>query len=347
MSTPIPVEQQLKDFRGDFDALRREIGKVLVGQDDVVRQLLTAVVSGGHVLLEGVPGLGKTLLVETLGDVLRLTFQRIQFTPDLMPTDLLGTHVVMETSQGRRTFEFQKGPIFSHLILADQINRGLPKTQSALLEAMEGGSVSVSDETFQLPQPFFVVATQNPMEMEGTFPLPEPELDRFFLKLVFTSPNSRQIEEILDRTTEGEAPLVRAVIDSQRLLDMRELARKVPIDAEVRRWGISLVAATHPDNAEALQSVQRYVRYGASPRAAQALVLASKVQAIIEGRNEVTRADLRSVAHAVLRHRLILNFEGQAESVEPDSLVDDILQAIPDPMSIGPNASRTVMPAEQ
>ena len=340
MSTSIPIEQQLEDFRGDFDTLRREIGKVLVGHHDVVRQLLTAVVSGGHVLLEGVPGLGKTLLVETLGDVLQLTFQRIQFTPDLMPTDLLGTHVVMETSQGRRTFEFQKGPIFSHLILADQINRGLPKTQSALLEAMEGGSVSVSDETFQLPQPFFVVATQNPMEMEGTFPLPEPELDRFFLKLVFTPPNSRQIEEILDRTTEGEAPLVRAIIDGQRLQDMRELARNIPIDAEVRRWGISLVAATHPENTEAPQSVRKYVRYGASPRAAQALVLAAKVQAITEGRNEVTRVDLRSVAHAVLRHRLILNFEGQAESVEPDSLVDDILQATPDPTSIG-------SPAEQ
>ncbi len=331
MSTPIPIEQQLKDFRGDFDALRQEIGKVLVGQEDVVRHLLIVMVTGGHVLIEGIPGLGKTLLAETLGDVVQLTFQRIQFTPDLMPTDLLGTHVVMENAQGRRTFEFQKGPIFSHLVLADQINRGLPKTQSALLEAMEGGSVSVSNETFSLPQPFFVVATQNPMEMEGTFPLPEPELDRFFFKLIFTSPDSQQIEEILDRTTEGEPPVVRAVVDGSRLLEMRALAREVSIEATVRRWGISLVAATHPDNDKAPASVQRYVRYGASPRAAQAIVLAAKVQAITEGRQEVTRADIRSVVHAVLRHRMILNFEGQAESIDPDTLIEDILQAMGDP----------------
>jgi len=328
MSTEIPIAQQLEGFRKDFDTLRREIGKVVVGQEDVIAGILTAVVTGGHVLLEGVPGLGKTVLVETLAEVLQVTFQRIQFTPDLMPADVIGTYVVMETPQGRRTFEFQKGPLFSHVILADQINRGTPKTQSALLEAMEGQVISVSNETFELPAPFFVMATQNPMEMEGTFPLPEPQLDRFFFKLVVKPPSIAQIEEILDRTTEGEPPVVMKVVDARRILEMREIARRIPIAGDVRRLGISLVAATHPDHAQAPQAIRRFVSYGSSPRGAQALVLAAKVRAVVDGRAEVSRDDLHGVAHAVLRHRMILNFEGQAENVRPDRLVDDILEAV-------------------
>ena len=342
MSTEIPIGQQLEGFRKDFDALRREIGKVVVGQEQVVDGVLTAVVTGGHVLIEGVPGLGKTTLVETLADVLQVSFQRIQFTPDLMPADLIGTYVVMETSQGRRTFEFQKGPLFSHVVLADQINRGTPKTQSALLEAMEGGSVSVSNETFQLPAPFFVIATQNPLEMEGTFPLPEPQLDRFLLKLLVGPPSVGQIEQILDRTTEGEPPVVMAVVDGPRILQMREIARRVPIAPDLRRLGVTAVVATHPDHDRAPEMVRRFVRYGSSPRGAQALVLAAKVRAVVDGRGEVSRDDLQAVAHGTLRHRLVLNFEGQAEAVRPDRIIDDVLAAV-----FGSGSDAEAVPADQ
>ncbi len=333
MSNDVPRGQQLEAFRKDFDTLRREIGKIVVGQEEVVDGVLTAVVSGGHVLLEGVPGIGKTLLVQTLARVLEVSFQRIQFTPDLMPADLIGTYVVMETPQGRRTFEFQKGPLFSHVILADQINRGMPKTQSALLEAMEGESISVATETFRLPSPFLVMATQNPLEMEGTFPLPEPQLDRFFCKLVVDPPSAEQIEEILQRTTEGEPPVAMAVVDDQRILQMRQIARRVPISVEVRRLAVTLVAATHPGHQQAPETVRRLVRYGSSPRGAQALVLAAKVRALREGRSEVWAEDLRAVARAALRHRLILNFEGQAEEVRPDLVIDQVLDAILGPPS--------------
>jgi MoxR-like ATPase len=328
MSEPVSIEQQLKRFRNDFDAMRRELGKMVVGQEEVIDGVLTTLVAGGHALIEGVPGLGKTLLVETLADLLRLSFQRIQFTPDLMPSDLLGTYVVMESPEGRRTFEFQKGPIFSHVILADQINRGTPKAQSALLEAMEGQSISVANETFQLPTPFSVFATQNPLEMEGTFPLPEPEIDRFLLKLVVSPPSEAELEEILDRTTEGEAPVVARVADDRRLLEMRQVARNVPASAQVKRLAASLVAATHPDHGRAPPMVQKYVRYGASPRGAQALLAAAKVRAIVEGRGEVSADDVRAVAPAALRHRMILNFEGQAEDVSCDRLVEAAVEAV-------------------
>ncbi len=328
MGADMSIGKQLETFRKDFDALRREIGKVVVGQRDVVDGILTAVVTGGHVLLEGVPGIGKTLLVDTLANVVQLSFQRIQFTPDLMPADLLGTYVVMETPEGRRTFEFQKGPIFSNIILADQINRGTPKTQSAMLEAMEGQAITVANETFQLPQPFFVMATQNPLEMEGTFPLPEPQIDRFFIKLLVEPPGPDEIEEILQRTTEGEPPVVMKVVDGRRILEMRQLARQTTIDGDVRRLAITLVSATHPDHQQAPEMVRRFVRYGSSPRGAQALVLSAKVRAIIEGRGEVSQDDLRAVAHAALRHRMVLNFEGQAENIRPDRIVDDILNAV-------------------
>ena len=342
MNTDVPIGQQLEAFRKDFDTLRREIGKVVVGQEDIVDGVLAAVVSGGHVLLEGVPGVGKTLLVETLARVLEVSFQRIQFTPDLMPADLIGTYVVMETAQGRRTFEFQKGPLFSHVILADQINRGMPKTQSALLEAMEGESISVASETFHLPSPFFVMATQNPLDMEGTFPLPEPQFDRFFCKLVVDPPSEDQIEEILRRTTEGEPPAVMAVVDDRRILQMRQIARRVPISAEVRRLAVSLVAATHPGHRQAPETVRRLVRYGSSPRGAQALVLAAKVRAVTEGRTEVSAEDLRAVARAALRHRLILNFEGQAEDVRPDLLIGQVLETV-----LGPPPGPAALPTDR
>ena len=328
MSTDTSIGKQLEGFRKDFDTLRREIGKVVVGHESVVDGILTAVVVGGHVLLEGVPGIGKTLLVETLADVVQLTFQRIQFTPDLMPADLLGTYVVMETPEGRRTFEFQKGPIFSHVILADQINRGTPKTQSAMLEAMEGQEITVANETFQLPQPFFVMATQNPLEMEGTFPLPEPQIDRFLLKLLVEPPRPDQLDEILERTTEGEPPVVVKVVDGRRIAEMREIARRVPISDGVRRQAVLLSCATHADHDRAPDMVRRYVRYGSSPRGAQALVLSAKVHAVVEGRGEVAEADLRAVAHAALRHRMVLNFEGQAENVRPDRIVDSVVGTI-------------------
>jgi len=327
MSEPVSTEQQLKRFRNDFDAMRRELGKMVVGQQAVIEGVLTTLVTGGHALIEGVPGLGKTLLVETLADVVRLSCQRIQFTPDLMPSDLLGTYVVMESPEGRRTFEFQKGPIFSHVILADQINRGTPKAQSALLEAMEGQTISVANETFQLPAPFSVFATQNPLEMEGTFPLPEPEIDRFLLKLVVSPPTETELVEILDRTTEGEAPVVARVADERRLLEMRQVARNVPAPAQVKRLAASLVAATHPDHDRAPSMVRKYVRYGASPRGAQALLGAAKVRAIVEGRAEVSAEDVRAVAPTALRHRMILNFEGQAEDVPCDRLVEAVVEA--------------------
>ena len=321
--------EQLEGFQKDFEAMQREIGKVVVGHQEVIDGILTAAIAGGHTLLEGVPGVGKTLMVRTLAEVVELLFQRIQFTPDLMPADILGTYVVMETPQGRRMFEFQQGPLFNNLILADQINRGTPKTQSALLEAMEGQTISVSSEKFELPQPFIVIATQNPLDMEGTFPLPEPEIDRFLFKLSVNPPGPQQLEEILVRTTEGEPTPIRTVANGQRLLAMRRIARAVQLPDSVRRLAVSLIAATHPDCPAAPAPVRQFVRYGSSPRGAQALVLGAKIRAAAETRAEVTVADLQAVAHAALRHRLFLNFEGQSENVRPASLIDSLLEALP------------------
>jgi MoxR-like ATPase len=328
MSLTAESQQQLDRFRADFEALRREIGKVIVGNDDIVEGTLTALVAGGHVLLEGVPGLGKTLLVRTLSDALHLKFQRIQFTPDLMPADLIGTNVVLETPEGRKKFEFQQGPVFASVLLADEINRATPKTQSALLEAMQEHSVTIAGHTHRLPEPFFVMATQNPLEMEGTYPLPEAQLDRFFCKLLVKFPSSSEIETILDRTTETSSPKAEPVLTGERILEMSRLAREIPLADEIRRYGIAIVLATHPDNALAAPMSKRFVRYGSSPRGAQSLILGAKIRAILDHRYHVSREDLQAVAKPVLRHRLILNFEGQAEGISADAVVEDILKSV-------------------
>jgi len=325
------VKEQVEEFRSGFTRLRDEIAKVIVGQGEIIEGTLTALIAGGHVLLEGVPGLGKTMLVRTLAEALHLKFQRIQFTPDLMPADVIGTNVVLETPEGGRKFEFQQGPIFSNLVLADEINRATPKTQSAMLEAMQERSVTVAGKTFQLHRPFFVLATQNPLEMEGTYPLPEAQLDRFFFKLLVKFPSADEIEKILDRTTEAVEPHAEPVFDGERIMAMNKLARQIPIADELRRYGIALVLATHPENEQATEMTRRYVRYGSSPRGAQALILAAKIRAILDGRYHVAREDLRSVAPAALRHRLILNFEGQAESIQSDDIIEDALESIESP----------------
>ncbi|MDB5386664.1 MAG: ATPase family associated with various cellular [Planctomycetaceae bacterium] len=322
------MRQRLDAFRADFLRLRQEVSKVIVGQLNILDDTLTALVAGGHVLLEGVPGLGKTLLVRTLADALHLKFQRIQFTPDLMPADLIGTNVVLETPDGGKRFEFQPGPIFGNVLLADEINRATPKTQSALLEAMQEHSVTVAGQTHRLSEPFFVLATQNPLEMEGTYPLPEAQLDRFFCKLIVKFPNTNEMETILDRTTEKSKPQAETVLAGDRILEMSQLVREIPIANDVRRYGISLVMATHPDHELAAPITRKYVRYGASPRGAQAIMLGAKIKAILDNRFHVSKEDLRAMAPAVLRHRLILNFEGQAEGVSTDDVVQQILKSV-------------------
>jgi MoxR-like ATPase len=328
------MRQRLDAFRADFLRLRQEVSKVIVGQLDILDETLTALIAGGHVLLEGVPGLGKTLLVRTLADALHLKFQRIQFTPDLMPADLIGTNVVVETSSGGKKFEFQQGPIFGNVLLADEINRATPKTQSALLEAMQEHSVTVAGTTHRLSEPFFVLATQNPLEMEGTYPLPEAQLDRFFCKLIVKFPKTSEMETILDRTTEKQKPKAETVLTGERIIEMSQIVREIPIASEVRRYGISLVMATHPDHELAAPITKKYVRYGASPRGAQAIILGAKIKAILDNRFHVSKDDLREMAPAVLRHRLILNFEGQAEGVSTDDVVQQILKSVKEPAMV-------------
>jgi MoxR-like ATPase len=325
------IKGQLEAFRADFARLRQEIGKVLVGQDEIVEGTLTALLAGGHVLLEGVPGLGKTLLVRTIADALHLSFKRIQFTPDLMPADLIGTNVVLDTPTGGKKFEFQKGPVFANIVLADEINRATPKTQSALLEAMQEHSVTVAGQTYTLPEPFFVLATQNPLEQEGTYPLPEAQLDRFFFKLIVKFPKFSEVESILDRTTESSKPKAGAIFDGARILQLSELVRQIPIAADVRRFGIAVVMATHPDNELAPTMTKQYVRFGASPRGAQSIILAAKLRAILDGRYHVARDDIQTVAIPALRHRIILNFEGQAEGVPADDIIKHIVKNVNEP----------------
>jgi MoxR-like ATPase len=326
MSESEKIREQLNGFRDDFQKLRAEVGRVIVGQRDIVDGTLAALIAGGHVLLEGVPGLGKTMLVRTLADALHLEFSRVQFTPDLMPADLIGTNVIVETPESGRRFEFQKGPVFANIVLTDEINRATPKTQSALLEAMAEQSVTMAGQTYALPKPFLVLATQNPLEMEGTYPLPEAQLDRFFIKLLVRYPTADDLSTILNRTTGIEKPSADAVITGERVLELRELARQIPVGEDVQRYAINIVLATHPDQAAATDMVKHYVRFGASPRAAQALILYAKILAILDSRFNIAKDDINTAAPAVLRHRMILNFEGQAEDVSPDDIVADLIK---------------------
>jgi len=328
MSDPERLRQQLDHFRRDFETLRTEVAKVIVGQREIVEGTLISLIAGGHVLLEGVPGLGKTLLVRTLANCLQVEFSRVQFTPDLMPADLIGTNVMLERDDGSRQFQFQRGPIFANIVLADEINRATPKTQSALLEAMQEHSVTVAGETYRLPEPFLVLATQNPLEMEGTYPLPEAQLDRFFVKLDVQYPSADDLATILDRTTSNDDPQARGVARGERILEMRQLARQIPIADEVRDTAIHTVLATHPENAAAPDIVKKYVRYGSSPRGAQSMILYAKVLAILDGRVHVARADLRAAAVPTLGHRLILNFSGQAEHVAPQRVIQEIVGTV-------------------
>lgn len=317
--------EAVKAFQRDMTAVREEVGRVLVGQRDIVDGVLTCLLAGGHCLLEGVPGLGKTLLVRTLARVLDLKFARIQFTPDLMPADILGTQLLVEGEHGARRFEFQRGPIFAHLVLADEVNRATPKTQSALLEAMQEQSVTVAKTTYPLEQPFFVLATQNPLEMEGTYPLPEAQLDRFLFKLQVRFPGRRELHDILERTTGAPDAELSPKLHRARILELRALAREVPVAPHVQDFVVRLLLATHPEGEEATPMVKRYVRFGASPRGAQAVLLAAKVRALMDGRYAVSLDDVKANVLPALRHRLILNFEGEAEGVRGDAILDELL----------------------
>ncbi|GAB4578754.1 MAG: MoxR family ATPase [Anaerolineales bacterium] len=318
----------LDQFHTTAQAILRELGKVIVGQEALIHDLLVTLLAGGNALLEGVPGLGKTLLIRTLAEVLDCTFSRVQFTPDLMPADIVGTMIITVNEGGQRGFRFERGPIFANLVLADEINRAAPRTQSALLEAMQEGRATVAGETHHLPQPFFVLATQNPIEMEGTYPLPEAQLDRFLYKIDVPYPDESQLIEIARRTTGATLPTPERVTDGSTLLTMRGLAREVPVADEVYRYAARIVGATHPASSHAPDTVKRNLRVGASPRGVQALILAGKVEALLDNRKAVAIDDLRRVARPALRHRLILNFEAQAEGVLPDTIVGEILEKV-------------------
>ncbi|MCC7105276.1 MAG: MoxR family ATPase [Chloroflexi bacterium] len=314
------------DFVHAAQAIEAEVGKIIVGQRDIIRGILTCILAGGHALLEGVPGLGKTMLIRTLGRVLDLSFSRIQFTPDLMPADITGTSFIAEEAlAGIRGFQFQPGPIFANLVLADEINRATPKTQSALLEAMQEHRVTVARTSHVLDQPFFVMATQNPIEMEGTYPLPEAQLDRFFFKLRVEFPSTDELMAIAERTTTGSLPDVQAVADGATVLRMIQLARDLPIARPVLAFAVRLITRTHPATGDAPESTKKYVRYGASPRGLQALVLGAKIRAVLEGRFNVAYEDIRAVALPALRHRLILSFEADADGISADRVISDVL----------------------
>jgi len=325
MTDQPPTPEQFRQLVSDIEA---EVGYVIVGQQALIRQTLITLLAGGNALLEGVPGLGKTMLVRTLSQTIDCSFSRIQFTPDLMPSDIVGTNLIVEDENGRRQFQFEAGPIFANLILADEINRATPKTQSAMLEAMQEHSVTVAKATRKLPEPFFVLATQNPLEMEGTYPLPEAQLDRFFFKIDVPFPTVAELVEIADRTTVAGSPSVSQITHGQTILDMQKLARALPIAPHVTEFAAQLLNATHPNQPSAPQIVQDYVRYGASPRGLQAMILAGKILALIDGRFNVAYDDIRSASLPALRHRLILNFDAQAEGITADQIITHLGEQI-------------------
>jgi MoxR-like ATPase len=324
------VHKAVDAFGKSIEELRTEVGKVIVGNREVVDGAITCLLAGGHALLEGVPGLGKTMFVRTLARCLELQFSRIQFTPDLMPADILGTTIIEEDEHHAKTFSFRKGPIFGNIILADEINRATPKTQSALLQAMQEQVVTVAKNSYQLEPPFLVLATQNPLEMEGTYPLPEAQLDRFLLKLNVPFPDREELHGILERTTGAQDIDVRPVLNGPRILEMMKLVRDVPVARHVQDYTIRLLRATHPDTTEAHALTKRYVRFGASPRGAQSMLLAAKIQALFDGRFAASIDDVKKVAHPALRHRVLLNFEGEAEGVKTDDVLNAILKSLPE-----------------
>jgi MoxR-like ATPase len=320
----------VEQFQARIGRLREEIGKVIVGNREVVDGALTCMLAGSHALLEGVPGLGKTVLVKTMAEALAVTFSRVQFTPDLMPADIIGTTVIDDDAKGGKVFEFRKGPIFANIVLADEINRATPKTQSALLEAMQEHRVTVAKTTYRIEEPFFVLATQNPLEMEGTYPLPEAQLDRFFFKLHVPFPSREELHTILERTTGGHDPFVEPVLSREEVIDMQRLVREVPVARHVQDFVIRVLEATHPESKEATELTRRFVRFGASPRGAQSVLLAAKIRALFEGRFAASIDDVRKVCFPALRHRVLLNFEGEAEGVKTDQVIEEILAKTPE-----------------
>ncbi len=331
------VELKAAAFQQDVARLRVQIQRVIVGQQEVIDGVITCLLAGGHGLLEGVPGLGKTLLIRTLSDALSLHFSRIQFTPDLMPSDITGTNILLENASGSKEFRYQQGPIFANLVLADEINRATPKTQSAMLEAMQEHSVTVAGVMRGLPEPFFVLATQNPLEQDGTYPLPEAQLDRFFFKILVQSPSLEEMGAIIDRTTSNASSQAEAVLDGTRLLEMRQFLRGLVLAPEIRDFALQLVVGTHADNEYASPLVRRFVRCGASPRGAQSIVLAAKVRALLEGRYHVAMEDITAVTLPALRHRILLNFEGEAEGITTDKIITDLLASVRERQPVGVN----------
>jgi MoxR-like ATPase len=329
MAVTTDVIEQTQRFREDFARLRAEIGKVIVGMEEIVEGVLICLFASGHCLLEGVPGLGKTLLVRTLAQTLDLVFSRIQFTPDLMPADIIGTNMVNESADGKRYFQFERGPVFGNVILADEINRATPKTQSAMLEAMQEHTVTVSGTRYVLDEPFFVLATQNPLEMEGTYPLPEAQLDRFFFKMLVRYPNRSELSTIVKRTTGADVPVGAKVMAKEKVREWIQLAREIVVASHVEDYAVRLVLATQPQTEHATEMVKKYVRYGSSPRGAQALILGGKIHALLDARYNVGFKDIADSLLPGLRHRLILNFEGEAEGITSDAVLQDLAQKVP------------------